>query len=172
MGVAIVFELVVNFGANEQGAGAATEEFRRFGHIEVRGASLPLSGPFVNRLGSTTPYIEFSVFVCGIGVGTQGPRPDIDARTLTSEEITHVGLALYELLGGFSGYRAAAVGWDPESLVDVEDLETDWQKGDPPECDGLVLADDLCERWGLGREWVAFATGYRWLPYSGSKNIW
>ena len=172
LGVAIVFELVVNFGANERGARSATEGVRRFGHIEVRGVPLPLGGPFVNRLRSPTPYIEFSVFVGGMGVGTPGPRPDIDPRSLTSEEITHVGLALYELLGGFSGYRAAVVGWDPESLVDVEDLETDWQNGDPPEYDGLVLADDLCERWGLGREWVAFATGYRWLPYSGSKNIW
>jgi hypothetical protein len=68
---------------------------------------------------------------------------------LTSEEITQVGHALYDLLSGFSGYRAAIVGWDPESLVDVEDLEADWRNGDPPGYDGLVLADDLCERWGL-----------------------
>lgn len=91
---------------------------------------------------------------------------------MTSEEITQVGYALYDLLGGFSGYRAAVVGWDPESLVDVEDLEADWRNGDPPGYNGLVLAGDLCERWGLGREWVAFTDGYRWLPYSGSKNIW
>jgi hypothetical protein len=35
---------------------------------------------------------------------------------------------------------------------------------------GLVLADDLCQRWQLGPEWVAFGDGYRWLPYLGSKN--
>lgn len=171
--MAILFELVVNFGANEQGLEAATEGVRRVDHIDVRGVSLPLGAPVVTRLGSpgTRTYTEFSVYVRGMGYGAPGPRPDLDPRSLTSEEITRVGHALYDLLSGFSGYRAAVVGWDPESLVDVDDLEADWRNGDPPGYDGLVLADDLCERWGLGREWVAFRDGYRWLPYSGSKNI-
>ena len=76
------------------------------------------------------------------------------------------------LLRSFSGYRAAIVGWDPESLVDLNDLEADWRNGDPPAYDGLVLADDLCATWELGQEWVAFQDGYRWLPYSGSKTLW
>jgi hypothetical protein len=41
--------------------------------------------------------------------------------------------------------QAAIVGWDSESLVDLDDLETDWRNGDPPDYSGLVLADDLCE---------------------------
>jgi hypothetical protein len=169
--VAIVFELVVNFGPNEQGALAATGEVLRMGHVRVRDVALPLGGPVVARPGSPSDFIEFSVFVCGMGYGAPGPRPDIDPRSLTREEITQVGRSLYDLLGDFSGYRAAVVGWDPESLVDVEDLEADWQNGDLPDYNGLVLADDLCDRWGLGPEWVAFQPGYRWLPYSGSKNI-
>jgi hypothetical protein len=58
------------------------------------------------------------------------------------------------------------------SLVYLEDLEADWRNGDPPGYDSLVLADDLCQRWRLGPEWIAFRPGYRWLPYSGSKNLW
>jgi hypothetical protein len=91
-------------------------------------------------------------------------------RSLTSGEITRIGHALYDLLRGFSGYRAAVVGRDPESQVDPEDLEADWRNGDPPRHDGLVLADDLCERWRHGQKWTVFTPGYRWLPYSGSKN--
>lgn len=170
--MAIVFELVMNFGTNERGTQAATERVRQAGYVAVREVPLPLSGPVITRVGSPNAYIEFSVYVRGIGSGAAGPKPDIDPRSLTSEEITQVGHALYDLLGSFSGYRAAVVGWDPESLVDVGDLEADWRNGEPPEYDGLVLAEDLCERWGLGREWVTFSDGYRWLPYSGSKNIW
>ncbi|MGH3159823.1 MAG: hypothetical protein ACRDNF_25060 [Streptosporangiaceae bacterium] len=108
----------------------------------------------------------------GIGYGGPGPKPDLAPRSQTSQDITHVGHVLYDLLKQFSGYRAAIVGWDPESLVDVDDLDTDWRNGDPPDYNGLVLADDLCQRWRLGPDWVTFHDGYRWLPYTGSTNIW
>ncbi len=168
--MAILFELVVNFGIDEQAAGTATEAVRLAGHVDVRGVPVAFGGPFAARLGSPDNYIEFRVVACGLGYGDPDPKPDLNPRSLTGEELLHVGHALYELLKGFSGYRAAIVGWDPESLVDLQDLETDWQRGDPPACNGLVLADDLCQRWQLGPEWVAFGDGYRWLPYLGSKN--
>ena len=59
--MAILFELVVNFGTNEHGVEAATEGVRRVDHIDVRGVSLPLGDPIVTRLGSPNTYIEFSV---------------------------------------------------------------------------------------------------------------
>lgn len=65
--MAILFELVVNFGGNEQGAEAAAEGVRRAGHVDVRGVSLPLGSPVVTRLGSPDAYIEFSVYVRGMG---------------------------------------------------------------------------------------------------------
>jgi hypothetical protein len=168
--MAIVFELVVNFGTGKEAAGAAAELVRRAGHIDVRGVPVPLGEPFISRLNSPA-YIDFSVHPRGIGYGGPGPKPDLDPRSLTSDEITRVGHALYDLLRGFAGYRAAVAGWDPESQVDLQDLEADWRNGDPPRYDGLVLADDLCEKWQLGPEWNAFEPGYRWLPYSGSRNL-
>jgi hypothetical protein len=170
--VAILFELVVNFGTNERDMQAATEIVRRVEHVNLRNVSLPLGTPFVTRLSSPTTYIEFSVVAHGLGYGEPGPKPDLDPRSLTNEEITQVGHALYDLLRTFSGYRAAIVDWDPESLVDVHDPDTDWRNGDPPGYDGLVLAQDLCEQWQLGPEWVPFGDDHRWLPYSGSKNLW
>lgn len=60
----------------------------------------------------------------GIGhrYGDPGPMPDVDLRSLTSDEITRIGHALYNLVRSFFGYRAAIVGWDPEALVDVEEV--------------------------------------------------
>jgi hypothetical protein len=170
--VAVLFELVLNFAGNEQAAEAAAAFVRRVNHVEVRGVPLPLGDPFVTRLQSPNTYIEFSVHPRGLGYGGPGPIPDLDPRSLTDEEITQVGRALYDLLQGFSGYRAAIVGWDPESLVDLQDLETDWRNGDAPGYNGLVLANDLCERWQLGSEWVPFDHGHRWVPYRGSRNVW
>ena len=167
--MAVLFELVVNFGTDTEAAGAAAELVDRAGHIDVRGVHVPLLGPFVTGLGSPN-YVEFTVHPSGIGWGTR-VKLAFDPRSLTSDEITRIGHSLYDLLRAFSGYRAAIVGWDPESLVDLEDLETDWRNGDPPSYNGLVLADDLCERWRLGPEWSGFEPGYCWLPYSGSRNL-
>ncbi len=105
--MAVLFELVVNFGTGQDAAGTAAELVRRAGHIDVRGVPVPLGEPFISELKSPA-YIEFSVH----------PRD-----------------------------------------------------GDPPGYDGLVLAEDLCEKWQLGPEWNAFEPGYRWLPYSGSRNF-
>jgi hypothetical protein len=168
--MAVLFELVVNFGTGKEAAGAAAELVRRTARIVVRGVPVPLGEPFISEL--TSPgYIEFTVHPRGIGYGGPAPKPDLDPRTLTSDEITRIGHALYGLLRGFSGYRAAIVGWDPESLVDLQDLDADWRNGDPPDYNGLVLARDLCDKWQLGPEWTAFQPGYRWLPYSGSENL-
>jgi hypothetical protein len=129
-GMAVLFELVVNFGTDMKAAEAAAEHVDRAGHIDVRGVHVPLPGPFVTGLGSPD-YIEFTVVPSGIGWGPHLKPPAFDPRSLTSDEITQIGHTLYALLRAFTGYRAAIVGWNPESLVDLEDLETDWRNGDP-----------------------------------------
>jgi hypothetical protein len=126
--MAIIFELVVNFGTGKETAEAAAELVDRAGHIDVRGVHVPLPGR-VTGLGSPN-YIEFTVHPTGIAWAPH-LKPAFDPRSLTSDEITRIGHSLYDLLRAFSGYRAAIVGWNPESLVDLEDLETDWRNGDP-----------------------------------------
>ena len=167
--MAVLFELVVNFGTDEQGVEAAVDAVQRVGRVEVRGLSVPLGDPYVTRLKSDDPYIEFSVVARGLGTDRPASALDFDPRSLTNEEMTQVGHGLYDLLRNFSGYRAALVGCDSESLVDMTELESEWRAGEL-DYDGLVLAEDLCERWRLGPAWVAFNPGFRWLPYSGAKN--
>jgi len=140
--------------------------------VRVRGTDVPFGDPFTTRVTATAhPYIEFSVHPRGIGYGGPGPAP-LDVRSLTDDDITQVGHDLYDLLRGLHGYRAAVVGWDPESLVDADDLEADCLAGNPPVHAGLVLADDMRTRLGLLTGWEPFAEGYGWLPYRGSRNTW
>ena len=61
--VAVVFELVVNSGLDEEAA--ATEELDRHPTIELRDTTLPISPPFVTRFRSenssctsSSPYIH------------------------------------------------------------------------------------------------------------------
>ena len=59
--MAVLFELVVNFGTGQDAAGTAAELVRRAGHIDVRGVPVPLGEPFISELESSQAYIEFSV---------------------------------------------------------------------------------------------------------------
>ena len=58
--MAVLFELVVNFGTGQDAAGTAAELVRRAGHIDVRGVPVPLGEPFISELKSPA-YLEFSV---------------------------------------------------------------------------------------------------------------
>ena len=171
--MAVVFELVIAFDLDADDAvEAAAARVQSVGGVAVRGTHLPFRAPLVSRLTATAhPYIEFSVYPAGIGWGAPGPAP-VDIRSLTDDDIAQVGHDLYGVLRGLRGYRAAAVGWDPESIVDVDDLEADCRAGDPPVYDGLVLADDVRSRLGLVEGWERFTEGYSWLPYRGSRNVW
>jgi hypothetical protein len=173
--VAIIFELVVNFLRDEEAVAAATDELARHPTVEVRGAQLPVTPPSVTRFRSMDDqlrYIEFSVNPRGLGYGGPGPSPPFKARDLGDDEMTRVGEQLYDLLRRFQGYGAAIVGWDPEPLVDVDDLESDYlTDGSISGLDGLVLSDALIERW-RPEGFVPFAPGYSWLPYRGSQNAW
>jgi hypothetical protein len=77
---------------------------------------------------------------------------------------------LYERLSRFRGYQAAMVGWDPELLVDLDELEIDKvPDGSISQLDGLVLSNALIERWEPAG-FVPFTPGFSWIPYRGTAN--
>jgi hypothetical protein len=167
--MAIIFELVVNFGLHDDAVVDATEELDRKPTIEVRGVQLPVTPPFVTTL-ETSGYLEFSVHPRGIGTGGPGPYPPFNPRDLGDDEIGAVGDQLYDCLRRFHGYEAAVVGWDPESLVDPAELEDQVPDGRISRLNGLVLGDRLIESWRPSG-FVPFEPGYSWVPYRGTPNI-
>ena len=174
--MAVVFELVVNFGQDEMSVSAAEEELERHPPVEVRGTPLPLTPPFVTRFsaaGGGIRYIEFTVHPRGIGYGGPGPNAPFHTRDLSNDEISSIGESLYELLRRFRGYDVAVVGWDPEGLVDVRELEVGYvEDGSIFDLKGLVLANHLVAQWNLGTAFVPFDPEHHWLPYQGTRNAW
>ena len=164
--VAIVFELVVNFGRNAEAADRAAEVVRRRGPLHVGNRAIELHEPLRAVVDGD---IELSVIPAGVGVNVvlDGDLPHVE---LTADELSELARGLYEVLAQFDGYRAAAVDWDPESLVECTDLEGDYGdqlvEGFPH---GLVVAEAV--RRGLSVEaaqhFERFAAGFEWIPYRG-----
>ncbi|WP_433229064.1 hypothetical protein [Actinomadura formosensis] len=168
--MAIVFELVVNYGQDH----AAVENAGR-----IVAAHPPLTaGPHLIRLheplvttvhdAAGLPYLEMSVIPAQVGckVALDGNRPQL---RLTSEELSELGAGLYTLLATLTGYRAARAGWDPEVFVDPVELRREWAEelaaGALP---GLVVAEDV--RLGVPMNaFVRFTDGFLWIPYESGR---
>jgi hypothetical protein len=64
----------------------------------------------------------------------------------------------------------AIAGRNPEGLVDLDELRTEWASevttGQMP---GLVLSDDLHDELH-GSGFTRFAPGFRWVPYRGEHR--
>jgi hypothetical protein len=162
--VAIVFGLVINFGSDEESADAA----RRL----AEKAEPLAAGPHRVRVHSSRhrggPAVELGVVPVGVSWGSALDR-DHPRVLLTAAELTELGFGLFEMLKGFTGYRAAAVGWDCEPYVDLDDLETDLADGmTEAELQGRVIAADVLPE-ARGPLFVPFAPGYVWVPYAGER---
>jgi hypothetical protein len=170
--MAIVFELVVNFGGNRVAVDAALETLQQFPTLSLRGLDIPLMPAYVTEMKSTLgdDYIEFSVSPQGICYGGERPTDPVNARTLTSDELTNLGGQLFDLLRRFDGYDVAAVGWDPEGIVDPNEMQNEWLlDGSIYRLDGVVVSNHLAAKWGLDERFEPFVQGFRWIPYRGSK---
>ena len=77
---------------------------------------------------------------------------------------------LFDILRRFDGYDIAAVGWDPECIVDAKSVPNEWlSDGSFYHLNGVVVSDRLAAEWSLDERFVSFAEGFRWLPYTGSR---
>lgn len=165
--VAIVFELVVNFGSDAAAADRAVEVVRRHGPVRAGGQAVKLHEPLRAVVDGD---IEISVIPNGVGVRV--PMDDT-LVPLTAEGLSELARGLFAVLAEFSGYRAAVVDWDPESVVECKDLEEEYgddlAEGYPS---GLVLAESVLSelRAAARRHFEPFAPGYAWIPYRGHSQ--
>lgn len=168
--MAICFELVVNFGADEAAAQTAHDLIAAAEPLLVGNQEVVLHEPLLRwvRDVDDVPYLEMSVLPVGVGSGVAMDRGRKLVR-LSAAELTELGHQLYRLLGNLTGYRAACVGWDPETYTDPADLQRDCaddlMAGALP---GLVLAEDTLQRL-RGTAFRTFAPGFAWIPYEGER---
>lgn len=170
--MAVVFELVVNFGENKAAADLAIQAVEQQGSVMLRDLSIPLRDVYLSNPtdGSLQKYIEFSVVPSGLQYG--GEISDrFDVYELGDEDFSCVANQLYDLLKQFDGFEAARVGWDTEGDVDLHELEMEWLLDEEIyRLDGLVLSARLVDLWRLDERFVPFREGFSWLPYCGSKG--
>ena len=167
--MAVVFELVLNLGTDNE-AQEAAHRVMAGRVVAIRDAELPLAGPFVSGPG-LGGYIEFSVVVPAIGAGGPQCAVPFDIRGITGSEVTNVGHQLYGLLRELTAYDAAAVGWDPEGRIEVSELEADLADGWPLP-PGVVLSKNVAARLGTVENMEPFDGGHLWVPYAGDPSLW
>lgn len=140
-----------------------SQQFRCLSHLGARDAE----GPVPARA-------ELTVFAPAFS--TQLELLPFDRRSVTAAEVRSLGDQLYRLLAEFTGYDAAAVGWDPENRLDLEEWETELGRAELGAfCSreaGLVLSDSWCSRWQLDETFVRFDADHRWIPYAGTPIWW
>ncbi|MDH6227853.1 hypothetical protein [Streptomyces sp. MJP52] len=165
--MAVVFELVVNFGsdpgaAREAARGPLTSTVLRAGARHV--ACHP---PLLNTRG---PYAELSLIPVAVGYGVSLDR-DLPRLRLSAAELSELGHGLYAVLRRLDGYVAAAVGWDPEWQLDTAGLAAEWSEElADGSLDGHVVRESLRDELGLGDSYVPFRPGYLWVPYRGETR--
>lgn len=174
--MAVVFELVVNAGADREVATRIGATLTDLAPLPAGRHRVALHPPlFATVRGADGPaYQEISLVPVGVG-----HKVSLDAGTerlaLGADELSELGHGLYEVLRACRGYRVAMVGWDPESFLDVAELQESWadelRQGDLA---GLVLSDDaIRELATLGTEVAVepFAAGTSWMPYQGTRPV-
>ncbi|MCP3801063.1 hypothetical protein NLX83_17520 [Allokutzneria sp. A3M-2-11 16] len=167
--MAVIFELVINFGEERAAAERAVDVVAETAAIPAGDSLIRLHRPAlrdaVSRAGD--PYIEFSAIPAGIGWGLPLDR-DGERVVLDRAQLSALGHALYDVLSHLDGYQAAIVGWDPEGFVDLAELREDWSDElAHAQLPGLVLSPWARRKLPTATGLQPFADGFDWIPYRG-----
>lgn len=175
--MAVIFELVVNFGDDRSAAERAVAMVAATDPIPLGEHAVALHPASLGMVRSPVDgeaHLELSVLPAGVGWGVPADAGS-ERRELDPGELSRLGHGLYGVLSRMDGYRAAVVGWDPEGYVDVAELRRDWSAeladGALP---GLVLADDVLATLPMASGFRPFRPGFAWIPYRGENagNGW
>lgn len=170
--MALVFELVVNYGQNPSAAAEGSRIVQHHQPLRAGNHEVPLHPPLLTEITSVDGgrYLEMSVMPVAVGYNVAIDR-DRPRLSLNLGELTELGHGLYRLLARLNGYRAARVGWDPEPFVDLGELRQEWLEelthGDLP---GLVLSDEVRRSFPPCAGFEAFSPGFSWIPYDGERR--
>ncbi|MGI5240268.1 hypothetical protein [Dactylosporangium sp. CA-139066] len=166
----IAFGLAVNFGVDQAAAWTAQDLVRGAMPLTAGRRQVGLHEPAVcwETDADDVPYLLMSVLPIGIGRGLPVDRGHELVR-LPAAALTELGHQLYRLLGRFTGYRAAQVGWDPFTLVDLAELRRECVEGlQAGTIPGLVLAENILPE-ARGTVFKPFVPEFVWIPYAGER---
>lgn len=174
--VALVFELVVNAGADPAVAARIGATLTDLAPLPAGRHLVALHPPLIGTARGVdgTAYQEVSLIPVGVG-----HKVSLDAGAqrlvLDAAELSELGHGLYEVLRASAGYRVARVGWDPESFLDLAELRESWaDELRDGELAGPVLSDDAVRDLATVGVEVAgepFAPGASWMPYRGDRPL-
>ncbi|AHH99313.1 hypothetical protein GCM10010174_50720 [Kutzneria viridogrisea] len=170
--MAVIFELVMNFGVERSAAEQARDSLATMGPVPVDERLIGLHPPFLRDAISYAGvgYVELAVAPMGVSWGLPHDR-SIERAILNKAQLSALGDGLYKVLERLDGYQAAMVGWDPEGFVDLDELRVDWSEelrvGGLP---GLVLSSEARLALGSTTGFHSFAQGFEWIPYAGEPR--
>ena len=141
--------------------------------LQVRDATLTNGAGSSRMRRNTRPdYFEFTSGPAGFGYPSLGHPLPFRMSEVTSDDLYSLAEQLYGLLRQMTGYAVAHVGWDPEWVLDLAELESeDLENGALYDIAGLVLAEPVVNRWQLDERFEPFAEGYRWLPPAAYRAL-
>jgi hypothetical protein len=169
--VALVFELVINFGDDRSAAQRAFDVVTAARPIAVGGHLIGLHQPLMITMssGQGLRYIEFSVVPVGVGSNVAVDRGH-ELVKLDAAGLSTLGVGLYDLLGRIDGYQAAVVGWDPEARVDLDELRLECaDELADGSLHGLVLSPQARRTLPHSAGFVPFGRGFEWIAYEGER---
>jgi len=167
--MAVVYELVVDFGANE----GAAQRYREWllnqpKSVTVGDKEIGLHDPLLER----TRQHYFSVDIIPVRIGySVGLDHGLGERIpLTKGELADLGLKLYEFVRGRPGYQLAMVGWDVDYWLFPEELKSEWrQEITEGSLKGLVISKQLLREFPGACNFMPFDDEHDWVPYVGDR---
>jgi hypothetical protein len=170
--VAILFELVLNAGPDLAAAEQVAAQLRGLPPVPAGQDRVFLGPPAIRAVRGEDGLTYHEVSVAAQGVGHQ-PAVDAGATRLDLDpgQLRELARGLYDVLRRCRGYRAAFVGWNPEDMVDLAELEREWaEELRAGSVRGLVLADETIQQLRTPITAEPFAPDFSWMPYDGPPD--
>lgn len=155
--MAIYFELAAEVGGNENAAGEFSRYFSNLTYTfpDGRSCHTPIN-PLIkkDREGNWWSVITLS----GANITGRG-----DTLVETDDDLTSLGLFLYDRLRTAPPFRFAYIGYEVEEFRTYSEL-IDNGEPDLPN-NGVVISSEIYEYLNKPPDFLPFAPGYFWIPW-------
>jgi hypothetical protein len=171
--MAVAFDLTLDFRDNKQHAETCCAWLAaRASGLVIDSFHIAIHSPFVAGYPYGQPtHFQVSMIPADVGINLAIDK-NRERIPLDDVQLSQLGNHLYNLLRGAPHFDLAMVGWDVDSLLDVQELNGDWAKEiRVGAMHGLVVHIALLEELPRSNFFVPFDEDHQWIPYVGSKRF-